>query len=59
EVAKALQVFASQNPDRKIVVRLLGNNQDKAREIISRTKIKLIDDLDQAVKEAVSLGIKN
>ena len=56
EVAKALKDFASKNPDRKIVVRLLGNNQDKAREIMNGTGIKSIDDLNQAVKEAVGAG---
>ena len=58
EVAKALKVFAVENPDKKIVVRLLGNNQDKAAEIMKGTGIKSIDDLDQAVKEAVALGSK-
>lgn len=56
EVAKALKDFASNNPDRKVVVRLLGNNQDKAREIMSSTGIKSIDDLNLAVKEAVKVG---
>lgn len=55
EVAKALKAFSIQHPDRKIVVRLLGNNQDKAREIMKSTGIKSIDDLDLAVKEAVNL----
>ena len=58
EVAKALKVFATENPDRKIVVRLLGNNQDKAVEIMKGTGIKSIDDLNIAVKEAVALGAK-
>ena len=58
EVAKALKVFATNNPDRKIVVRLLGNNQDKARDIMQGTEIRSIDNLDLAVKEAVSLGGK-
>ena len=58
EVAKALKVFAVENPDKKVVVRLLGNNQDKAAEIMKGTGIKSIDDLDQAVKEAVNLCIK-
>lgn len=58
EVAKALKVFAEKNPDKKLVVRLLGNNQDKGAEIMKGTGIKLIDDLNEAVKEAVSLGSK-
>ena len=57
EVAKALKVFALQNPDRKVVVRLLGNNQDKAAEIMKGTGIKSIDDLNNAVNEAVELGL--
>jgi succinyl-CoA synthetase beta subunit len=55
EVAKALKTFSENYSDRKIVVRLLGNNQDKAREIMKGTGIKSIDDLDEAVKEAVAL----
>lgn len=58
EVAKALKVFAGENPDKKVVVRLLGNNQEKATEIMQGTGIKSINDLDQAVKEAVALGNK-
>ena len=58
EVAKALKDFATNNPDRKVVVRLLGNNQDKAAEIMKGTGIKSIDDLNSAVKEAVALGAK-
>ena len=58
EVAKALSSFAKENLDRKIVVRLLGNNQEKAAEIMKASGIKSIDNLDQAVKEAVSLGSK-
>ena len=58
EVAKALKVFANENPDRKLIVRLLGNNQEKAKEIMKGTNIKSIDDLNEAVKEAVTLGGK-
>lgn len=54
EVAKALKAFAVENPDRKIVVRLLGNNQDKVSEIMKGTGIKSIDDLNKAVQEAVA-----
>lgn len=55
EVAKALKKFSEENKDRKLVVRLLGNNQTQAAEIMKGTGIKSIDDLDQAVKEAVKL----
>ena len=54
EVAQALKNFATDYPDREIVVRLLGNNQEKAKEIMEDTGIKSIDNLDQAVKEAVA-----
>jgi succinyl-CoA synthetase beta subunit len=56
EVAKALKTFAVKNKDKKLVVRLLGNNQQKAAEIMQGTGIKSIDDLDCAVKEAVAIG---
>lgn len=56
EVAKALKTFAQNNKDKKLVVRLLGNNQQKAAEIMQGTGIKSIDDLDLAVKEAVGAG---
>ncbi len=59
EVAKALKTFARENPDRSLVVRLLGNNQTQANEIMKGTGIKSIDDLNLAVKEAVALGSKN
>ena len=39
-----------------MVVRLLGNNQEKANEIMKGTSIRSIDDLDKAVKEAVTLA---
>ncbi|MBI1858562.1 MAG: acetate--CoA ligase family protein [Candidatus Melainabacteria bacterium] len=58
EVAKALKEFAIENSDRKVVVRLLGNNQEKGLEIMKGTGIKSIDDLNEAVKEAVALGAK-
>lgn len=56
EVAKALKGFAEKNKDRKLVVRLLGNNQQKAAEIMQGSGIKSIDNLDLAVKEAVAIG---
>lgn len=55
EVAKALVNFAKENIDRKLVVRLLGNNQEKANEIMKSAGIKSTSYLDQAVKEAISL----
>lgn len=58
EVAKALKEFALEHSDRKVIVRLLGNNQEKGLEIMKGTGIKSIDDLNSAVKEAVSLKAK-
>ena len=57
EVAKALVSFAKENPKRKVVVRLLGNNQEIANKIMKDAGIKSVDNLDQAVKEAVSFGV--
>jgi succinyl-CoA synthetase beta subunit len=53
EVAAPLVDFKKKYPDRKLVVRLLGNNQDKARDLLKGTGIEFIDDLDQAVGVAV------
>jgi succinyl-CoA synthetase beta subunit len=53
EVAAPLVDFKKKYPDRKLVVRLLGNNQDKARDLLKGTGIEFIDDLDTAVAAAV------
>ncbi|MBX9880031.1 MAG: acetate--CoA ligase family protein [Candidatus Obscuribacterales bacterium] len=54
EVAGALIEFIKQNPHRQMVVRLRGNNQDKAAEMLAKSGLKLIPDLETAVKEAVA-----
>lgn len=55
QVAAPLVDFQDKYPNHKLVVRLLGNNQDKAREMLAGKGIEFIDDLDQAVEKAVSL----
>ena len=54
EVAGALIEFIKQNPHRQMVVRLRGNNQDKAAQMLAESGLKLIPDLQTAVKEAVA-----
>lgn len=54
QVAKPLIDFKKKYPELKLVVRLLGNNQDKARELLNGTGIEFIDDLDKAVESAVA-----
>jgi succinyl-CoA synthetase beta subunit len=53
EVAAPLIDFKQKYPNHKLVVRLLGNNQDKARDMLKGTGIEFVDDLDQAVGAAV------
>ena len=54
EVAGALVRFMDKHPDRQLVVRLRGNNQDKAEQILAKSGLKLYPDLEDAVKEAVA-----
>jgi succinyl-CoA synthetase beta subunit len=54
EVANALVKFITQHPKRQLVVRLRGNNQDKAEKILASSGLKLIPELEGAVKEAIS-----
>ncbi|MBX9666897.1 MAG: succinate--CoA ligase subunit beta [Candidatus Obscuribacterales bacterium] len=53
EVAQALVQFIKKYPERILVVRLRGNNQDLAEKILAESGLKLIPDLEAAVKEAV------
>lgn len=53
EVAQALVQFIEKHPKRTLVVRLRGNNQDLAEQILAKSGLKLIPDLESAVKEAV------
>ncbi len=54
EVAGALVDFMKKHPERHMVVRLRGNNQEAAEQILAKSGLKLIPDLESAVKEAVS-----
>lgn len=53
EVANALVKFIKRNPNRTLVVRLRGNNQDLAEKILADSGLKLIPGLEDAVTEAV------
>ena len=54
EVAGALVDFMKKYPERQMVVRLRGNNQEAAEQILAKSGLKLIPDLEAAVKEAVN-----
>ncbi len=56
QVALPLLDFKRNNPERALVVRLLGNNQDKARQILDGSGIEFVDDLTVAVERAVKLS---
>lgn len=53
EVAGALVEFIKEHPERKMVVRLRGNNQDLAEKILAESGLELIPDIESAVKKAV------
>lgn len=54
EVAGALVQFVDKYPKRRMVVRLRGNNQELAESLLAKSGLKLIPDLEAAVKEAVT-----
>lgn len=54
EVAGALVEFKKRHPERKMVVRLRGNNQDIAEKMLADSGTKLYPDLEDAVKAAVA-----
>lgn len=54
EVAGALVQFLKKHPERAMVVRLRGNNQDIAEKMLGESGVKLYPDLEDAVKEAVA-----
>ncbi len=56
DVANALVEFVKAHSNVKLVVRLRGNNQEKAKEILSHYNVKLIPDLEEAVKTAIALA---
>lgn len=54
EVAGALVEFIKKHPERSMVVRLRGNNQDVAEKMLGESGVKLYPELEDAVKEAVN-----
>jgi succinyl-CoA synthetase beta subunit len=58
EVAGALVEFIKKHPERAMVVRLRGNNQEIAEKMLGETGVKLYPELEDAVKEAVSRSKK-
>ncbi len=54
EVATALVEFMKRHPERKMIVRLRGNNQDLAEKMLAESGTKLYADLEDAVKAAVA-----
>jgi len=57
EVARALVEFIDKHPKRQIVVRLRGNNQQLAEEILAKRNVKLFPGLEDAVKEAIKCAV--
>ncbi|MCA9816117.1 MAG: succinate--CoA ligase subunit beta [Cyanobacteriota/Melainabacteria group bacterium] len=53
EVAGALVEFMKRHPERKMVVRLRGNNQDIAAKMLAESGLTLYPDVEEAVKVAV------
>ncbi len=41
-------------PERQMIVRLRGNNQEKAEQMLAKSGLKLYPDIEEAVKEAVA-----
>lgn len=56
EVAAALAYYKEIRPDAKLVVRLVGNNEDKAAEIMKKANIPMTNVLDDAVEQAVAIA---
>jgi succinyl-CoA synthetase beta subunit len=54
EVAGALVQFLKKHPERAMVARLRGNNQDIAEKMLGESGVKLYPDIEDAVNEAVS-----
>lgn len=58
EVASALAYYKEQRPEAQMVVRLVGNNEDKAAEIMKKADIPTTNILDDAVHKAIELAAK-
>src|SRR5262249_6452121 len=53
QVAGALIEFMERHPEKSLVVRLRGHNQEKAQQMLRSSGLELIPDLQAAVEEAV------
>lgn len=53
EVAGALVEFMKRHPERRLAVRLRGNNQEIAEKMLAQSGVKLHANIDDAVKDAV------
>lgn len=53
EVAAALVTFIEKHPQRAMIVRLRGNNQEKAEQILAKSGLKLYAEIEDAVKAAI------
>lgn len=56
EVAAALAHYKEIRPDAKMVVRLVGNNEDQAAEIMKKANIPMTNILEDAVSEAIQVA---
>lgn len=56
EVANALAYYKSIRPNAQMVVRLVGNNEEKAAEVMKAASIPMTNVLDEAVEKAVALA---
>jgi succinyl-CoA synthetase beta subunit len=54
DVAAAMVEFMKRHPERTMIVRLRGNNQDIAEKMLAESGIKLYADLEEAVKTAIA-----
>lgn len=56
EVASALKHYQEIRPEAKMVVRLVGNNEEAAQKIMNDAGIPMTNVLDEAVKQAVAVA---
>lgn len=56
EVAAALAYYKEQRPEAKMIVRLVGNNEEKAAEIMKKAGIPMTNILDDAVEQAIKVA---
>jgi succinyl-CoA synthetase beta subunit len=56
EIANALKYYKDTRPESKLVVRLVGNNEEPAQKIMNDAGIPMTNVLDEAVKQAVAIA---